>query len=81
MTCDARIRPLPNGTEIWCHRDGEHTTHSGMLRDYSYPGSGTVVEWNEDDRRTFHGEYPGLCDTTNCTLPAGHPRDHNIEQP
>jgi hypothetical protein len=86
MTCDARIRPFPNDTEVACDRDDEHQMHGGTLRDYAYPGSATLIEWDEDDRRTFHGEWPGECQSgsygagkTNsspCVLPAGHRGKH-----
>jgi len=77
MTCDAHIRPMPNDTEISCDVDGEHTHHKGTLRDYAYPGSATVIGWFEDDRRTFHGEWPGRCVTNDgCVLPLGHRGSH-----
>ena len=76
MTCDARIRPFPNDTEVVCERDDEHRMHKGTLRDYAYPGSATEIEWDEDDRRTFHGEWPGACDSAGCVLPARHRGDH-----
>lgn len=74
MSCDARIRPLPNSTEVHCSENSDHTAHRGTLRDYAYPGSATVVEWYESDRRTFHGEWPGLC--PGCVLPFGHRGEH-----
>ena len=76
-SCDARIRPMPNDTEICCDRDDNgHTLHIGTLRDYAWPGSATTIDWDEGDRRTFHGDWPGPCPSAGCVLPAGHPRDH-----
>lgn len=76
MKCDARIRPMipVNQTEIACYEEGEHTTHLGRLLDYAFPGSSTGIEWQEDDRRNFHGEWPGAC--PGCTLPLGHHGRH-----
>lgn len=75
--CDARIRPMPNETEIVCEREDEHTEHRGTLRDYAGPGSATVIDWQDDDRRTFYGTWPGPCPEDGCVgLPAGHPRGH-----
>ena len=77
-TCDARLRPFPNDTEIRCEKSGEseHYEHSGMLSDYAYPGSKTWISWFEDDRRCFRGEWPGPCDTEGCVLPSGHRGNH-----
>ena len=75
MTCDARIRPFPGTTEVACELDGPHRMHSGTVR-YTLSNSVTVIEWAEDDRRTFHGEWPGECDSAGCVLPAGHRGDH-----
>lgn len=71
--CTAGIRPLPNDTEIRCEVDlaGPHE-HSGVLRNYAYPGSKTTIWWLDSDRRTFHGDWPGLCELGPCTLPLGH---------
>ena len=78
--CDARIRPFPNSVEIACEmHDGEHAMHAGVLRDYAYPGSATTVEWARDDRRSFHGAWPGPCPKNGCVLPANHPREHHVE--
>lgn len=76
MICDARIRSMRpvNDTEIVCDEVGEHSAHKGALRDYAYPSSVTTVEWFEDDRRTFHGEWPGDC--SGCILPLGHSGNH-----
>lgn len=74
--CNAHIRPFPNATEIDCEQDYEHTTHHGVARDYAYPGSETVVEWMENDRRNFHGEWPGACTSDGCILPLGHRGNH-----
>ena len=75
MSCDAKIRPFTDLTELACEveLDGPHT-HSSTLRDYAYPGSASVITWFEDDRRNYHGEWPGAC--FNCTLPVGHRGNH-----
>lgn len=79
-TCDARIRPLPDDTEIACELPGDgHPMHAGELRDYAYPGSATTVRWAHDDRRSFHGPWPGPCPEAGCVLPANHPRGHHVE--
>ena len=75
--CTARIRPFHpvNEIELRCELETAHPTysHASTLRDYAYPGSRTVMSWVEDDRRTFHGEWPGNCSVTvGCTLPAAH---------
>lgn len=74
--CDARIRPLPGNDEIQCEIEGEHAEHNGTLRDYAFAGSATVITWQDDDRRAFHGPWPGRCSVGYCTLPAGHPGGH-----
>jgi len=78
MTCDARTRPLIpiNDIEVRCELDDDHAgLHQGTIRDYAYPGSATAVNWEEQDRRTYHGEWLGLC-PDNCTLPIGHRGSH-----
>lgn len=74
--CDARIRPFPvgNDTEIACEDEMDHGAfHGGTLRDYAYPGSRTVMSWSEDDRRNFHGVWPGRCQlVAGCVLPVFH---------
>lgn len=87
MSCDARIRPFPvgNDTEIACELegkshaheggdlDGKTHVHQGVLRDYAFPGSATVVSWLEGDRRNFRGVWPGRCQQLEgCVLPDGH---------
>lgn len=79
MTCTAAIRPFRgvNDAEVRCERDEDHgPLHRGPLRDYAFPGSLTNVEWLEDDRRTFHGDWPGACrraeQLAGCVLPTGH---------
>lgn len=90
MTCDAAIRPFPNDTEVRCenaHRNAKGPiprpeSHYGTVRDYAYPGSATTIHWQEDDRRCFHGEWPGRCaesthtDRVGCLLPSGHRGTH-----
>jgi hypothetical protein len=73
--CTAKIRPMPNPTEIRCELDRHHTRnmrHAGTLRHYAYPGSETVVTWADDDRRTFHGEFEPCATMPGCTLPDDH---------
>jgi hypothetical protein len=80
MTCDAKIRPLPDDTELACECDEPgHTNHQGTLRDYAFPGSATTIYWAEGDRRNFRGDWPGVCLSGGahpCVLPAGHRRGH-----
>lgn len=76
MTCEAKIRPFPNPTEVRCELpDDGHAKHQATLRDYAYPGSATTMDWFEDDRRTFRGEWTH-CDESTCILPAGHQGRH-----
>lgn len=77
MTCDAKIRPFPNPTEITCEAPAPHEgSHCAVLRDYAYPGSATTFTWDETDRRTFRGTWRD-CDLSNtCILPAGHRGRH-----
>lgn len=75
MTCAAHIRPFPNDIEIVCELHDEHSAmHRGSLRDYAYPGSVTVMEWADDDRRNYRGAWPGDC--PGCVLPLGHRGGH-----
>lgn len=78
MKCQARIRPFPNTGIVDCELE-EHTTgmHSGGVA-HLYPGSHTKLQWLDDDRRNFRGEWID-CPEKGCTLPANHPRKHNIE--
>jgi hypothetical protein len=72
--CEAKIRPMPNATEIQCGLTGEHDRHEGVLRDYAYPGSATKIVWDEDDRRTFRGDWSPC--PLGCILPFGHRGRH-----
>lgn len=76
MTCDARIRPFRpmNEIELHCSINEPHGRHSGILYNYAYQGSETSISWDEDDRRTFHGNWPGVC--PGCLLPLGHRGSH-----
>lgn len=79
MTCDAKIRPFPNPTEVTCESDEpEHLTHHGVLRDYAYPGSETAIDWEEDDRRTFRGTWAPCSLFPPCILPNGHRGRHAV---
>lgn len=79
MTCDAKIRPFPNPTELTCEKvdPHPHDEHFAVLRDYAYPGSETVMRWQESDRRTFRGEWQA-CEPLSrwCILPRGHAGRH-----
>lgn len=72
--CDAKIRPFTGDTELLCTQLGEHTEHKATLRDYAWPGSETVITWQESDRRTFRGEYVRCAD--DCVLPIFHRGNH-----
>lgn len=78
-TCDAKIRPFPNDTELQCEDTfGHPESHRAVLRDYAYPGSKTDLVWQEGDRRTFRGDWLS-CDESpqsRCILPAGHRGRH-----
>jgi hypothetical protein len=76
MTCPAKIRPFPNSIEVSCGlpHDG-HTSHEGEVRDYAFPGSVSMLYWEEGDRRTFSGDW-NSCDESTCILPAGHHGNH-----
>jgi hypothetical protein len=79
VTCSARIRPFTDDTEIACEREGDHDRHEGSLSDYAYAGSRSTLSWMDDDRRTFHGEWPGACELLHgCVLPAGHHGGHAL---
>lgn len=76
MACLAKIRPMMhvNTVEIQCSLgDADHKTHNGVLRDYAYPGSETRIIWQEEDRRTFRGDWtPCLNIVQHCILPGDH---------
>jgi hypothetical protein len=80
--CTAKIRPFTDGTEVHCEdENGAHSRHGGTLRDYAYPGSETVIDWYEEDRRTFRGDWSpcpiavvGVAPA--CILPSGHHGEH-----
>ena len=71
--CDAKIRPFRgrNETEVQCEVEKVHSVHSGIVRDYAWPGSETTISWEEGDRRNFRGEFTE-CSHLGCTLPAEH---------
>lgn len=73
--CDARMRPFTDDTTVDCEVDGDHAKHRGIVRDYAYPGSATAIEWMEDDRRTFRGDWVP-CPHAGCILPALHRGNH-----
>lgn len=76
-SCDARIRPFPDTRELECDLPADgHSQHRANLRDYAFPGSNTVLSWLDDDRRNFHGVWPGVCGIDQCVLPAGHHGRH-----
>lgn len=74
-TCDAHIYMGPHWTfdaedgVIDCTEPHEGAEHATVM------SSGTRLTWFEDDRRCFHGEFPGACSKlATCPLPDGHPR-------
>lgn len=70
--CTAKIRPFTDDSEFECELPGHLAgSHRAVIRDYAYPGSETVLEWEEGDRRTFHGTW-SACSSSGCTLPLGH---------
>lgn len=79
MSCTARIRPFVpvNDGDLRCERAAGHaSSHASTLRDYAHPGSATVINWQEADRRTFHDDWPGACTDDGCILPDGHHGGH-----
>lgn len=74
--CDAKIRPLPNDTELVCAAEDPHVQHRAILKDYAYPGSQTTIYWYETDRRNFRGEWKRCLDLSDCLLPNGHRGHH-----
>lgn len=71
--CDAKIRPFSTPTDVLCEKPSEpHDEHQAVLRDYAYPGSETVLTWQESDRRTFRGLYIPCDDEGLCVLPRNH---------
>jgi hypothetical protein len=80
VTCDTKIRPFPNDTEISCDLEPGHDgSHHGVIRDYAYPGSATEMSWENSDRRTYHGDWPGRCEHyAGCVLPSGHRGAHAV---
>jgi hypothetical protein len=79
--CTAKLRPFRpiNETEVSCEKsDDKHDPHEGILSDYAHVGSETIIKWFETDRRTFHNEWPGDCETERCFLPLGHRGEHVI---
>lgn len=83
MQCTAKIRPLPSPIEIECELVADHLadvpTHRGVLRDYAYPGSTTVIEWQDSDRRTYRGRWSQCgfwSGVGRCPLPVDHHGNH-----
>lgn len=78
MKCDAKIRPLPNNTELECEEHHAEvagdTLHKAVLRNYAHKGSITDIVWFESDRRTFRGDWE-KCPTV-CAFPVGHRGGH-----
>jgi len=76
VTCPAKIRPFPDATEVTCLEDDGHPGgHAGVLSNYAFRGSQTVIRWLDEDRRTFRGDWTA-CDQSDCILPAGHRGGH-----
>lgn len=76
MKCTARIKPF-EPLEVECELESHHSDipHSGVIRNYAYPGSETALNWFESDRRNYHGEFIG-CPQPFCSLPINHTGDH-----
>lgn len=71
--CDAKIRPFPDTRELQCEGELDtHLNHEATLRDYAFPGSQTVLIWQDTDRRTFRGEWSPCIRTSGCILPHDH---------
>ena len=78
IKCDAHCRPFPTNKALDCEStELNHITHRATLKDYAYPGSSTEITWSENDRRNYHGNYPGDCSEPLCTLPLGHKGNHS----
>ena len=63
--------------EIECCLDGKHDWHEGNILNYAYTGSVTKIDWHNDDRRQFVGEFV-TCSESSCILPDDHRGDHVI---
>lgn len=83
--CDAAMRPMypVNEYEVRCEEEDGHflvTGHRGTIRGFNPDGKETALVWMEDDRRNFHGEWPGRCGESfsgdQCVLPHGHRGNH-----
>ena len=78
--CDARLGWNNAATVrmvVDCDLPAGHSdAHRGPWT-HNYPNTDgvTVINWLEDDRRTFRGEFIE-CPDPGCVLPAGHPRGH-----
>lgn len=72
--CDAKIRPLPDDTELKCNMgdDENHVEHCAVLIGRAYPGSLTTIHWYETDRRNFRGLWTDCPRTEGCVLPGAH---------
>lgn len=86
-SCDARLHASEGIGIIDC--DQMHSTvvdstqHSGVVKDYAYPGSRTTITWYEHDRRNFRGGFARCGEPTPtgltmgaCILPVGHRGNH-----
>ena len=76
--CAARIAPFVpiHAAVVECREPAGHAgKHQGVIADYAYPGSRTILSWLDSDRRNFTGEWIE-CPLPGCILPAGHPREH-----
>jgi hypothetical protein len=75
--CDAAMKlDYHDNIELRCELERPHREHQSVLRDYAFAGSVTLITWWEEDRRNYHGEWPGACEVTDCRLPQGHHGDH-----
>lgn len=72
--CTAACRPFgPDGLQVRCEQPQGHPgLHSGHPRQ-----TVTLLCWDETDRRTYHGAWPGCCAASvACVLPEGHRGSH-----
>lgn len=75
--CDAAMRlDYHDNITLRCELERPHRDHQAVLRDYAFDGSVTLITWHEDDRRNYHGEWPGPCEDSDCILPWKHRGAH-----
>jgi hypothetical protein len=67
---DVHVESRGDGKFAVYHRGDPQ--HHAVIRDYAWPGSETVLNWQAGDRREYEGEYPGPCPTDDCVYHYGH---------